>query len=68
MKANTPVSRILLHLLCLVRDHKWSLEGLWAGAFNPNEVAGKYERSETERHKNPDCEHLPLQTATSSGI
>ena len=40
-------------------DHKGTSLAL---AFRPNDVAGDEERGETGGHKNPECEHLPIQT------
>jgi hypothetical protein len=39
-----------------------------AFTFGPNEVTGENERRETEHDKDPDREHLPTQTVTSSAI
>jgi len=32
-----------------------------AGAFGPNDVTGEEKRRETDGHKTPDGEHLPIQ-------
>ena len=33
-----------------------------AGAFGPNDVTGDEKRRETDGHKTPESEHLPIQT------
>ncbi len=39
-----------------------------AVALGPNDAAGEYERGEGEHHKDPDGEHLPINTTTTSAI